>query len=224
MFGVIYVVFSQFLQIGAGVTNYPVLLLFNLVMFRFFTQATNAAVNSVVVREVLMRKTQFPRLIVPLSVVLTAGFNFLLSLPAIFAYILIYGVAPAWTWLLLPVILALLTILTIGVSILLSSVNVRFRDTGEIWGVATTALLYGSTILYPIESVPESVRDLMLLNPITALLVQARHWVIDPSAPTFIEAASSPLVPLGTAAILVSICALGIWHFVRNAPRAAEQL
>ena len=140
-------------------------------------------------QESVVRKTQFPRLVIPLAVVLTALFNLALNLIAVFIFILAYGVDPMWSWLLLPVIVALLALLTTAVSMLLSSLYVRFRDVEIIWSVLVTALFYGTPLLYPLELVPQRFQDLILLNPLTPLFAQARHWIIDPSAQTAVEAA-----------------------------------
>lgn len=224
LFAVLLVVFTKIIRFG-GVTNYPVLLLFNIVVFGFFQEATGGAVGSVLGQEGIVRKTQFPRLVIPLSVVLTAAFTLGLNLIAVFGFILIYGVDPTWTWLLLPVVLAPLFVLTCGVSMLLSALNVRFRDVGVIWTVLATALLYGSPIIYPIEQAPEGLlRDALLLNPMTLIFEQARAWIIDPSAPGAVSAAGGILHVVPAAIIFVAACAAGVWVFNREAPRIAELL
>ncbi|MGH3040413.1 MAG: ABC transporter permease, partial [Gaiellaceae bacterium] len=75
LFAVLLFVFTQIFRIGSQVTNYPVLLLFNIVLFSFFQEGTNNAVASVVSQEGIVRKTQFPRLVIPMATVLTALFN-----------------------------------------------------------------------------------------------------------------------------------------------------
>ena len=75
LFAVLLFVFTQIFRLGSQVPHYPVLLLFNVVMFTFFQEATSASVISVVSQESVVRKTQFPRLVIPLSVVLTGLFN-----------------------------------------------------------------------------------------------------------------------------------------------------
>src|SRR3954447_3835374 len=72
LFGVLLAVFTQVFRLGSDVPHYPVLLLFNIVLFGFFQEATTAAVTSVVAQEGVVRKTQFPRLVIPLAVVVTA--------------------------------------------------------------------------------------------------------------------------------------------------------
>jgi ABC-2 type transport system permease protein len=225
-FAVLFVVFTKIFRLGSNVPNYPVLLLFNIVVFGFFQEATGAAVGSVLGQEGIVRKTQFPRLVIPLSVVLTALFTLGLNLIAVFAFILAYGVAPTFTWLLLPVALLPLFVLTCGVSLLISALNVRFRDVAMIWTVLATVLFYGSPILYTIdaESIPHDLHTILLINPLTPIFEQARVWIIDPSAPGAVAAAGGVLHLLPAAAIFVAVCVAGVWVFHREAPRIAELL
>src|SRR3954464_1264685 len=72
LFGVLLAVFTQIFRVGSQVPHYPVLLLFNVVLFGFFQEATVMAVPSIVSQEGIVRKTQFPRVVIPLSVVLTS--------------------------------------------------------------------------------------------------------------------------------------------------------
>jgi ABC-2 type transport system permease protein len=223
LFAVLLAVFTQIFRIGSGVTDYPVLLLLNIVMFGFFQEATFAAVTSVVAREGIVRKTQFPRLVIPVAVVLTALFNLGLNLVAVLIFMFAFGLDPTWTWLLFPVILALLLTFTVAVSMLLSSLYVRFRDVAIIWTVLVTVLFYGTPVLYPIEIVPETVKDVIHLNPLTPIFEQMRTWIIDPAAPGAAEAADGLLLA-APIAIYVTICGLAVWVFNREAPRIAEEL
>src|SRR3954454_7630374 len=105
LFGVLLAVFTQVFRIGSQVPNYPVLLLFNIVLFGFFQEATTTAVTSIVGQESVVRKTHFPRLVIPLAVVLTSLFNLALNLIVVLGFILGFGVSPTWTWLLFPLVL-----------------------------------------------------------------------------------------------------------------------
>jgi ABC-2 type transport system permease protein len=224
LFGVLYLVFSEIVKFGEDIPNYPVLLLLNIVLFSFFTDAASRAVPCVVERESIVRKMHFPRMVIPLSWVLTGVLNLLVSLVAAFVFLLAYGVSPQWTWLLLPVILVALTLITAGVAMLVSALYVRFRDVSPIWAVVATALFYCSPVLYTIESVPEDWRTLVLANPLASLLEQARHWIVDPDSPGVVDAIGGVGWALVPAAIGVGICLLGLWVFNREAPRIAERL
>jgi ABC-2 type transport system permease protein len=224
LFAVLLFVFTQIFRLGSDVPHYPVLLLFNVVLFTFFSEATSASVLSVVNQESVVRKTQFPRLVIPLAVVLTGLFNLGLNMIAVFIFILASGISPMWSWLLLPMVLLLLTALTTAASMLLSSLYVRFRDVQIIWSVLVTVLFYATPLLYPLEIVPARFRDFLFLNPLTPVFVQARHWIIDPSAPNAVTAAGGWLELLPSIAIFAAICGSAIVVFNRAAPRIAEEL
>jgi ABC-2 type transport system permease protein len=225
LFGVLLVVFTRIVRFGGGVPNYPVMLLFNLVVFGLFQEGTGAAVGSVLAQEGIVRKTQFPRLVIPLGSVMVALFTMALNLVPVFGFIIFYGVDPMWTWLLLPVILVLVFVLTCGVSLLLSALNVRFRDVAIIWTVAATVLLYATPIIYPIDFLePSFLKDLLLANPLTLIFSQARAWIIDPGAPSAVSVAGGWLNMIPAITIYVVTCILGVWVFNREAPKIAERL
>lgn len=223
-FGVIYVVFTEVAKIGNDVKNYGICILFSMVLFQFFGEATNGSVTAVVRRENLLRKMRFPRLAIPLSTVLTALMNLVATLAAVFVFAIASGVYPNWGWLELPVLVALLAVVATGTGLMLSVLFVRYRDVQPIWEVATQILFYASPILYVATMVPADWQRAYLLNPIAAVMTQVRHAVVDPSAPTLsalIGGAGWLLVPL---AITGLVLVLGIWMFVRAAPRLAEDL
>jgi ABC-2 type transport system permease protein len=224
LFAVLLFVFTKIVRIGSGVPHYPELLLMNVVLFGFFSEATGLSVMSVVGQEGVVRKTQFPRLVIPLSVVVTSVFNLSLNLVVVFAFLLAFGVSPEWTWLLFPPLVGFLFAFTTAVSMLLSSLYVRFRDTAIIWSVLSSALFYATPVIYPLEVVPSQYRDLILLNPLTPLFEQARKWVIDPDAPSAVAAAGGWSHLLPGIALFALICASAVWYFDRAAPRIAEEL
>lgn len=224
LFGVLLVVFTQAFDLGDRVVHYPVLLLLNIVLFTFFQEATSQAVTSIVSQESIVRKTQFPRLVIPLAVVLTSLFNLGVNLVVVLGFMLAFGITPRWTWLLFPVVLAALLVITAAVSMLLSALHPRFRDTGVIWGVAAMALFYATPVLYPIELVGGRVGELLALNPLSPLFELARKWMIDPDAPGPAAAAGAAEWLLVPAAIYVGVCVLALWVFNREAPRIAEAL
>jgi ABC-2 type transport system permease protein len=224
LFAVLLLVFTQIFKLGSEVPHYEVLLLFNIVLISFFQDATGGAVGSVLLQEGIVRKTQFPRLVIPLAVVLTAVFTLGLDLIVVFVFMLAFGVGPMWTWLLLPAILIPLLVLICGLALLLSALNVRFRDVSIIWVVIATALTYGTPVIYPLSIVPEGLKHALMVNPLTPLFQQAHVWMIDPGAESLSTAAGGPLPLVLAGLIYLTVCVLGVWIFNREAPRIAEQL
>ena len=224
LFGVLLAVFTQIFRVGSEVPHYPVLLLLNIVLFTFFQEATGVAVTSIVGQEGVVRKTQFPRLVIPLAVVLTGLFNLALNLIVVLVFVLAFGVAPMWTWLLFPLLLIALIVLTTAVSMIVSSLYPRFRDLAIIWTVLSTILFYASPVLYPLEKVPATLRDLAMLNPLATLLELARKWLVDAGAPGPAALAGGWTGLLPAIGVFVATCVVAAWVFNREAPRIAEAL
>ncbi|MGO9974337.1 MAG: ABC transporter permease [Solirubrobacteraceae bacterium] len=222
LFAVLLAVFTHIVHLSAGIPHYPVLLLLNIVLFGFFQEATSTSVGSVVGQEAVVRKTQFPRLVIPLAVVTTSAFNLAMNLVVVFVFILAFQVSPLWTWLLLPVLLIWLSLFTIGVAMILSSLYPRFRDVGIIWAVFATALFYATPIIYTMSSttVHGTIGKLVALNPLTPLFELARRWIITPDAPV-VGGVLPILVPI---VLTISMWVFAVWVFNREAPRIAEAL
>jgi ABC-2 type transport system permease protein len=230
LFGVLLFVFTQVFKLGAALENYPVLLLIGIVQFTFFQEATTNAVTSVAAQEGVVRKTQFPRLVIPLSTVITAAINFGLNLVIVLAFVLAWGVEPSWSWLLFPVAMAALFVLTAAVSMALSVLYVRFRDVAIIWVVAAQMLFYASPILYPLgpKGLNEPrIEEFLMINPLAVIFEQVRVWLLhEPAevAPGAAAAAGGWPHLLPAVAIYIGLCVFGVWIFNRDAPRIAEEL
>lgn len=225
LFGVLYVVFTEFVKVGGRVDFYPVVLLENIVLFQFFAEATSA-VSSLVDRENLIRKVQFPRLAVPVAAVLVAAFNMSLNLLVVLVLALASGVDVRWTWLELPLLVFCLGALASGLAMLLSALYVRFRDIKPIWEVLLQVLFYVTPVIYAIETIDlaPKLRRLIMYNPLATILEQARYAVIDASAPSSAAILGSWAKLLIPAAIAFGLFALGAWVFKRSAPDLAEKL
>jgi len=226
LFGVLLFVFTQVFKLGSEEAEfYPVLLLLNIVLFTFFSEGTQNAVGSVVAQEGIVRKTQFPRLVIPLATTLTGAFNLVLNMLVVFAFMLAYGVDPHWTWLLFPIPLGLLFLLTAATSMALSVLYVRFRDVAIIWTVVAQVLFYATPILYPIEALHnEKMEHALMINPLAPIFQQIRVWMVEPGAPTAAEAAGGAAGLIPAVAIYVLVCVFAVWVFNRQAPRIAEEL
>lgn len=225
LFGILYTVFTHVVKLGSGVNYYPVVLLTGIVMFSFVAECTAGAVSSVVDREGIVRKIQFPRLAIPLAVVVTGYLNLGLNLIAVLVFMFASGVSIGVRWLELPLILLFGGVFVSGIAMMLSALYVRFRDVRPIWDVVLQMLFYAAPVLYPIEKVSAGpLRTLMMCNPLAVMIQQTRHALIDPTAPSAADAIGGAvrlLIPFGiTAGLLV----LGFWIFNREAPRIAEEL
>jgi ABC-2 type transport system permease protein len=227
LFGVLLLVFTQVFRVGSDkVEHYPVFLLMGIVLYTFFSESTSNAVTSVVSQEGVVRKTQFPRAVIPLATTVTALFNLLLNLIIVLVFVFAFGVDPTWTWLLFPFAIAVLFIGAAGLSMALSALYVRYRDTAIIWVVLAQVLLYLTPILYPVNSFGEETKEhLLMINPLSVIFEQVRVWVLhEAAAPTAVEAAGGWAGLIPAAVIYFGVIAFGAWYFNREAPRIAEAL
>ena len=228
LFGVLYFVFSEFLRVGEQVRFYPVALLLGIVLYSFFSEATSRSVRSMVERENLVRKIDVPRLAVPLATLLTALMNLALNLVPVVLFLLLSGGRPRWSWLELPLLVLVLAVFVLGVSMLLSSLFVRFRDIEPIWDVLLQALFYASAVFFPLELLFSHdlgwAARVIACNPFTAVLQQARHALVDPTHMSVVEALGSPAMLLVPAAVTLLAVGVGFAVFGREARRIAEEL
>jgi ABC-2 type transport system permease protein len=224
LFGVLYFVFTEVVRFGTDIANYPVYLLAAIMLFTFFSETTSRGVNSLVERENLLRKVRFPRMVIPLSVTLNALFNLGLNLVVVFVFVFASGITPRWSWLELIPLVGLLVLLATGVTMLLSALYVRYRDMQPIWEVVLQMLFYASPVIYVTETLPDNIEREAMASPITAVLTQMRHALIDPTAPTAAQAIGGSVRLLIPLAVVVVVFVLGVWVFMREAPRIAENL
>jgi ABC-2 type transport system permease protein len=224
LFGVLYVVFTHVVRFGSGITHYPLKLLLAIVLWSYFAEATTQGVACLVARENLLRKIAFPPAAIPLSVALTSAFNLGLNLLVVIAFVLVTGIAPSASWLELIPLVGLLLAFTVAVTMLLSLLYVPFRDMQPIWEVATQVLFWGTPIIYVIEKAPESVREIMMANPLAAIIEQARYAVIDHGGPSAAAASGGAVRLLIPLAITAVVLVLSFLLYQRAAPTVAERL
>lgn len=169
---VITIIFSTVFQ--RAIPNFPVYYLTGYLIFAFFSSGTNAALRSIISKGTLLTTIYVPKYLFCLSAVLSNFVTFLISLIVLFAVMFathvnftIYIIFSS-----LP-ILALL-FLTIGVGLILATLNVFFRDLQHLWGVFTKVLMWGLALFYPPEIIPESYRWILYYNPIYAIIACCR--------------------------------------------------
>jgi ABC-2 type transport system permease protein len=228
LFSVLYVFFTLIAKVGAQGRFYGTQLLGSIVLFTFFGESTAGAVRSVLDSENLVRKIQFPRLVIPLSVVMLAFFNLSLNMIVVVVFGLIEGVRPMLTWFELPLIVGMLAVYCTGIAMLVSALFVNFRDVQPIWEVLSQVMFYASPVIVPITLVERKLSSTLLhlymLNPLATIFQQFRHAMVTHATPSSSTVLGSGLALLEPIAIVLVVFALGFWVFNRAAPRVAEDL
>lgn len=166
--------------------NYTVNLLAALLPWQFFQAAVQGSTTSIISNSNLIKKIYFPRQIMPLSIIFSNFINFLITLVILFGAILVSNIKFSFTIFLLPVILILLLIFSIGLSLILSSLNVKYRDVSHLVEVLFMVWFYLTPIVYVMETVPAQYRSFLLLNPLTAVIDSIRMVLIEGKVPSLL--------------------------------------
>jgi ABC-2 type transport system permease protein len=227
LFGILYLVFAKFLRFGDEIPFYPVYLLTGTVLWSFFTECTNQGIQSLIIRSGLMRKIFFPKWIIVLSATTTALINLGINLLVVVIFALASGVSFSLSWLLVPILILELYLLSIGLALFLGSINVKYRDVGSIWEVLLQALFYAVPIIYPLSlvvSYNDFAAKILMLNPIAQVIQDIRFSLIAPETITgwgIIENIFLKFVPI---LITIIILAVGIMVFKKKSKYFAEEI
>jgi lipopolysaccharide transport system permease protein len=207
-------VFQRLASVESDGIPYPVFSLVGFLAWTYFASTLTAAVASLVANSALVTKVYFPRLAAPVSALLPGLINLLPGLPVLAILMLHYGVAPNLALLALPACLAWLVAAALGVGLLLSTLNVRYRDVGSVVPTLLQLWLFASPVAYPTSLVPHAWLWVYSLNPMTGIIDALRWSLVAGPAP-----GPEVLVSLaGTAVLLVA----GLFYFAASERRFAD--
>ena len=220
------ILFTVMLRVES-IPRYPVFVLCGLLPWNFFNDSVIQATGSVVGNAHLIKRVYFPSDVLPLSTVLGNLVNLLIALPLFFALAFLFGARPTWSVLLLPITILIQVMFTVGLTFLLSTLNVFLRDTQIILGVIMLAWFFLTPVFYPIESIPQQASLLGItfnaqlwlrrLNPMASIIASYRdllYWGV----PTGLDF----LLRTAVQALLVLI--VGYLVFSRFRPRFGEEV
>lgn len=227
MFTILYVVFAKLLRFGSDIPHYSVYLLVGTSMWNFFTECTNQGIQSIVQRSDLIRKICFPKYIIVVSATLTAVINMLINLGVIIIFALANGVTPSWSWLLVPLSLVELYMLSLGISFLFGAINVKYRDITSIWEVLTQALFYTVPVFYPISMISSSsiiTAKLILISPITQPIQDIRYNLITNETITAWNYIENPFVKFFPFIFVIALLVAAAIFFRKKSKFFAEDI
>ena len=171
-------VFTNVFRMSTPGVNYLVYLMSGLVIFNYFSEASNLAMSSVVGNFSLINKVYIPKYIFPLSKCLFVGINFLLTLIPLYAIILLTGTGLNIYHLLLPFAFICLFLFTLGMGFILSTVSVFLRDMFYIYGVVITLWMYLTPIMYDFTIIPENLQFILKCNPLFWIIYFVRDIIL----------------------------------------------
>ena len=193
----------------SDIAHFPVYLMSGIVLFNYFSESTSLGLTAITANSALITKVYMPKVIYPLSKVLSSAVNLCISFIPLLIVMVITGVPFHKSMLLLPLVVMFLLMLCLGMSLLLSTMNVFFRDTQFLWSVLLTMLNFLTPVFYPESIIPVQFQTLYHMNPMYQILFFMRSIIIggvSPTPITYLYCLLSCGVPL----------ALGLWIFRRN--------
>ncbi len=161
------------------IENYTLFLITGLFPWQWFSNSVNGSPMVFVGNVSLIKKVKFRREVLVIATVLNDMLHFIFSIPVIVVFLFIYGMKPDPMWLLgIPILLILEFIIVFGFSIAISSINLFFRDIERLVFILTTLMFYFTPIIYSEDMIPEEIRNLILLNPLSIIMISWRNLFI----------------------------------------------
>ena len=225
MFIILYIVFAKFLRVGDAVPNYPIYLLLGIVLWQFFGDMTNQSLSSIVGRGDLIRKIRIPRWMIVItssaSAVINLGLNMIVVV--IFMAIIRAPISLSAFW----IIIAILEIYLfgLGLSLILATAFVKYRDVSFIWEVLMQAGFYVTPVLYPMALITNiNAQKLILLNPMAQAIQDARSVLVTTQTQTIAEVWGSGFARVAPVLISLIFLSIGVLYFKKEASYFAENL
>jgi ABC-2 type transport system permease protein len=226
LFAILYVVFDRFLSIGKSIEHFPVYLLLGIVLWTFFSEATNLGLQSIVGRGDLIRKINFPKYIIVISGTISSLINLSINLLVVLFFILINGVSISWEALLIIPLIIQLYVFALAIAFFLAALNVKFRDTGYLWEVLMQAAFYATPIIYPLQLVlvqSEMAAKLLILNPVAQIIQDARYVLVTHDTITMWQLFSDLRLAIPFI-IVIGMLVLATQYFKKNSKTFAEEI
>ena len=201
------IVFSNLFRFD--VENYSLYLLAGQILFNFFNESTTGAMTAILGNSALIKKVYIPKYLFVVTRIASSSINILSSFCALILVMLFTRTELHFSMFLVVIPLAYLIIFSLGVGLVLAAITVKFRDVMHLYTVFLTGLMYLTPIIYPISMLPEWVKKIVNLNPLTGILNIFRNVVIYNTIPTVGEFIIS----------LVVVCltlVLGLWVFYKQ--------
>lgn len=201
------VFFGNLAKIPSGKLPYSLFVLCGLVFWTFFSTALTHASDSMVANESIIKKVYFPKIILPFSSILTSFVDFLINFLILLVFAVAIGYYPSiWAVIIFPVAILIASLTSVGIGLLLASINVKYRDVRYILPFFIQILLFLTPVIYPLSIVSDRNKMIMALNPMTSVVEFARvvfykEWIISPE-----------LILISILSSLV-IFFIGLWYF-----------
>lgn len=191
------------------VENFPLYVLSGQVIFNFFNDSTTSSMSAIISSASLIKKVYVPKYLFVLSRVMSSFINLMASFTALLLVMVATRAELHWTVFLSVIPLAMVVLFSFGVGMFLAAITVRFRDVIHLYSVFTTGLLYLTPVIYPMAALPDVVKTIVMINPLTNYLLMFRDVMFNNTLPSVFS------VLLGIAEAALAL-ALGLYVFYKN--------
>ena len=220
---IVYSFVFSILARGNPIEQFAIFLICALLPFNFLSNTVNYGASSIIGNRNLVNKIYFPREIIPLSIVFANLFNFFFELAALFTVLGIMGYRFYIYLYLLPLVIFIQLFLVVGMTLLISALNVFFRDIQHLITIIMMVWFFGTPIIYPLSMVPEKFQFIIKINPMTTYAAYYRNIFYYVKYP---EGAGFPSAPetLTAVGITLLIFFISYFAFKKLEPRFAEEI
>lgn len=199
MMVILSIVFSNLFRFD--VENYPLYLLSGQILFNFYNEATSASMTSILGNAALIKKVYIPKYMFVVSRIASSSINILSSFCALLLVMLFTRTELHYTMFFVFIPLAYLILFSLGIGLILAALTVKFRDVMHLYSVFITGLMYLTPVIYPIEMLPNWVRIIVNLNPLTGMLSIFRDVMLYNTIPDVLQFLLSGGIVIITLAI-----------------------
>ena len=210
-------IFGRFAKLPSNGLPYPIFAFAGVLAWQYFASAFNTASSSVVSNVPLVTKVYFPRLLLPIGAVLVPLADFVMALPVLIGMMFWFHIAPHPRIVLAPLFILLALVAALGGGLILSAVNVRFRDVPYVIPLFMQILPLVSGVIYAVNFLPSKWQWVLAINPLTAVVSGWRWTVLNDISPVLGQA----LLGAGVSVLLLVV---GLAFFRRSEPRFADQI
>lgn len=230
MFFVMYMVFIRFLKFGANLPksdHFAMQLLLGTVVWQFFAETVMTGMQAILARGDLLRKINFPKIIVVISASVGALINFGINLLVVLFFAMINGVQFDWRILLVVFVFLELYIFSLGLALFLGALYVKFRDIAHIWDIVMQAWMYAVPIIWPLSMITTHYlffAKIILLDPIAQIIQDARYLIITTHVETVWNFIGHWYYGLISVLIVILVFVIGLRTFNKNSQKFAEEI
>ncbi|MCE0484473.1 MAG: ABC transporter permease [Methylacidiphilales bacterium] len=210
------VIFGKLAKIPPGGVPYPLLVMAGMLPWQFFSTSLTGSSQSLVANSNLISKVYFPRMIIPAGAVITALVDFLITFVLLLILMLWYQFIPTWRFIVIPLLIIMAFLAALGPGLLLTALNVKYRDFRYIIPFIVQIGTYVSPVGFPSSAVPDQWRWLYSLNPMVGV-IDGFRWALLDGRGGFMF--SSFLVSLS---VTVFFALLGVWYFRKTEKTFAD--